>query len=690
MTVVYPKKWIRQFSSILAIIIVICIFFFYFSHQDIKKYDDVLNSEAKNVSQMPLTLTAVNGKTNTKEESSSVGQKQQQSDENNKDTKRQQDTKQTNTSKSNQQKIQGKKKNNKQSTKEQEKSSTTQQRTEHGTGDNKNNSAGKRGDSKEIIAGEEDTNPYFTTSIQDGETVSKSKYHFTITQKNPKKKVLQTEVIVNGVTKEDFSGQVRLKQGKNKIKIQVTYDDSKNSNVERNYTVYYEENKLIIHTDLKETKTSNRTIQFYANAYFNEEQFDAHVKLDGEALVKNTEGKYVASLKTGLNNFIITAKRNGEHAKKIITVQYEKKKARIHFETDLKNQQTTSAELSFYAKASKDGKNISMKATLNGERMEEKNNIYFDLLKEGKNIVVLSASADGSVEKETYTVYYTEPGDTSQTTVPDDKNGPTIETDLKNGTQVYGSIKNIIVRASDINGKRIQANGVSVKVNGQGIGFIWDDSEKTSYKLKLREGKNTVVIKAWDEEGRITTKTYTVYAKNVDEGKKIGHATISVEATTVGLGYLIKPTTVEIHEGEKGSYVLDQLLRKYRFSYTNTGTLDSNFYLAGISKVGMSTKLKVPQDLAELVKKSSSFYDETSFDENSLGEFDIANGSGWMYSINGEYPNYGFSDAYFLDGDIIRIRYTLHYGSDINGAGATGNNLNSATGGNGNGWGKEW
>lgn len=686
----YPKKWIRKFSRILAIIIVICIFFFYFSHQDIKKYDDVLNSEAKNVSQMPLTLTAVNGKTSTKEESSSVGQKKQQSDGNNTDIKSKNDTKQKNTSQSNQQESQGKKKNENQSAKEQEKSSSTQQRTEHGTGNNKNNSAGKQDDSKEIIAGEEDTNPYFTTSIQDGETVSKSKYHFTITQKNPKKKVLQTEVIVNGVTKEDFSGQVRLKQGKNKILIQVTYDDSKNSNVERNYTVYYEENKLIIHTDLKETKTNTQTIQFFANAYFNEEQFDAHVKLDGEALVKNTEGKYVASLKPGFNNFIITAKRNGEQAKKIIAVQYEKKKARIHFETDLKNQQATSAELSFYATASAKGKRVSMKATLNGEIMEEKNNIYFDLLKEGKNIVVLSASVNGSVEKETYTVYYAEPVDTSQSQVPDDKNGPTIETDLKNGTQVYGSIKNIFVRASDANGKRIQANGVSVKVNGQGIGFIWDDSEKTSYKLKLREGKNTVVIKAWDEEGRITTKTYTVYAKNVDEGKVIGQATISVEATTVGLGYLIKPTTVEIHEGEKGSYVLDQLLRKYGFSYRNTGTLDSNFYLAGISKVGMSTKLKVPQDLAELVKKSSSFYDETSFDENSLGEFDIANGSGWMYSINGEYPNYGFSDAYFLDGDIIRIRYTLHYGSDINGAGATGNNLNSATGGNGNGWGKEW
>ena len=54
-----------------------------------------------------------------------------------------------------------------------------------------------------------------------------------------------------------------------------------------------------------------------------------------------------------------------------------------------------------------------------------------------------------------------------------------------------------------------------------------------------------------------------------------------------------------------------------------------------------------------------------------------------MYSVNGDFPNYGFSDAYFLDGDVVRIRFTLSYGKDINGFGANG-------GGSAGDWNKEW
>lgn len=62
-----------------------------------------------------------------------------------------------------------------------------------------------------------------------------------------------------------------------------------------------------------------------------------------------------------------------------------------------------------------------------------------------------------------------------------------------------------------------------------------------------------------------------------------------------------------------------------------------------------------------------------------------------MYSINGDYPNYGLADAYFLDGDVIRIRYTLFYGYDINGGGAMGNGSNADEGENtSEKWNKEW
>ena len=92
---------------------------------------------------------------------------------------------------------------------------------------------------------------------------------------------------------------------------------------------------------------------------------------------------------------------------------------------------------------------------------------------------------------------------------------------------------------------------------------------------------------------------------------------------------------------------------------------------------------QIPDDLWLLVEEASTRANREEYDPHSLGEFDFANGSGWMFSINGDYPNYGFSDAYFLDGDVVRIRYTLHYGKDIAGFGGMG-------GGSGSNWDKEW
>lgn len=580
----------------------------------------------------------------------------------------------------------------------------SQQRTPEGTGHRsdvaKQEKPGEQAGSKEtadapakeIVVGEKDTNPYFTTSITDGETVTKALYRFSITQKNPDSKVLQTVVTVNNILQTDFDGAVELQQGANTIIVQVTYDDKKAEVVERSYTVYYEENKLVIRTNLQDGLITNtRRIQFTAVAMFNESTHAVVATLDGETLVQNDEGLYEAALHEGINEFVLRAEKDSEKAEKRIRITYEKKIQHVDFNTDLKNAQVSSAELFFTAQATVDGKEIPMEAMLNNEALEEVDQTYYDLLQPGKNTVVLSATVDGEKEQETYTIYYQEPEETANSTVPDDKDGPKIVTDLKNGVQIRGSIKNMMIWATDSSGKQLPASGVAVTVNGKTGQMIWADSEKISYKLKLREGKNTVVVKAWDSEGRITTKSYTAYAKNIDEGKVIGTATISVEATTVGLGHLIEPTKVELHEGEKGSYVVDQLLRANGYTYVNTGTLDQNFYLASIAKAQLMSKVKIPSDLAKLVEQNAQFFDEASYSPNVLGEFDFSNGSGWMYSINGDYPNYGLADAYFLDGDVIRIRYTLFYGYDINGGGAMGNGSNADEGENtSEKWNKEW
>lgn len=50
---------------------------------------------------------------------------------------------------------------------------------------------------------------------------------------------------------------------------------------------------------------------------------------------------------------------------------------------------------------------------------------------------------------------------------------------------------------------------------------------------------------------------------------------------------------------------------------------------------------------------------------NNLYEFDCGNGSGWMYCVNGWYPNYGCSRYQVKDGDVIEWHYTCDLGRDL-------------------------
>lgn len=48
-----------------------------------------------------------------------------------------------------------------------------------------------------------------------------------------------------------------------------------------------------------------------------------------------------------------------------------------------------------------------------------------------------------------------------------------------------------------------------------------------------------------------------------------------------------------------------------------------------------------------------------------LYEFDAGSTSGWMYKVNGWFPNYGCSSYYLSDGDVIEWVYTCDLGADV-------------------------
>lgn len=51
----------------------------------------------------------------------------------------------------------------------------------------------------------------------------------------------------------------------------------------------------------------------------------------------------------------------------------------------------------------------------------------------------------------------------------------------------------------------------------------------------------------------------------------------------------------------------------------------------------------------------------------NIYEFDCGPTSGWSYSVNNWFPNYGISKYELKDGDIVEILYTCDLGHDIGG-----------------------
>ena len=105
-------------------------------------------------------------------------------------------------------------------------------------------------------------------------------------------------------------------------------------------------------------------------------------------------------------------------------------------------------------------------------------------------------------------------------------------------------------------------------------------------------------------------------------------------------GWILKPIEVTFYEGES---VFNVLLRTCKqqgihMEYTNTPMYNSA-YIEGI---------------------------------HNLYEFDCGERSGWMYCVNGWFPNYGCSRYALKEGDIVEWKYTCDLGSDIDGGYAVG------------------
>ena len=143
--------------------------------------------------------------------------------------------------------------------------------------------------------------------------------------------------------------------------------------------------------------------------------------------------------------------------------------------------------------------------------------------------------------------------------------------------------------------------------------------------------------------------------KKIDEKKK-ETCTIMIECSTILQnmdeltpgkeevvpedGIILPVTEVEFSKGESVFDVLQRVCRENKIHMESSFTpLYNSAYIEGI---------------------------------NNLYEFDCGSLSGWMYSVNGWYPNYGCSRYELEKGDVIEWHYTCDLGYDVGGGYAVG------------------
>lgn len=560
-----------------------------------------------------------------------------------------------------------------------------------GTGGNdKNNKKpnhGNSGNKNKDKNGKKDQQ-YFRTTIENGGTVTKADYSYEIEQLTDLK-VRKTENTLNDGKTTAYRGSLSLAHGENKILVAVTYQqkDGTEFTVSKEYTIYYDEEKLLIQTNLSDQTVKSDHISFRAWAQLGKETFALTATVNGSTLNADENWNYKdVPLQEGENQIILDAEKDGKSEQQVYTITYERpQNQNIRFDTDLEDKEVHKKKYRFYAQAFMGSDKVAdLTVWMNGTQLSPTDGDNYEvLLEEGENQITLHAEKDGSSEEVTYTVTYVK-----QNSGDGDGEGnveaPRVTCTLgDSGASLEMQRKSLSfqVQASDYHGNGLGADNISISCfgdNGDNItGLIWENSGDVSYHIELSKGYNTMVITVTDAEDNTTELTYSIFCTAAESGERIGTVHISVEATTVGSGILLSQD-VDIYEGETAAETVVRMLQNNGYSVDYTGNYETGFYLARISSESNFVTGNIPEDLrTKLEEHGFEIYD---FTPNSLGDYDFTKGSGWMYQVNGVYPNYGLSDYCFQNGDTLRLRFTLAYGADIG---------QDMTGGSDD-WGYEW
>ena len=137
-----------------------------------------------------------------------------------------------------------------------------------------------------------------------------------------------------------------------------------------------------------------------------------------------------------------------------------------------------------------------------------------------------------------------------------------------------------------------------------------------------------------EDDEKYTRKTVTMHIRCDTAVAKGMHKDPVWAGVVPASGVILATTTFDIEENTTVFDILREACRKYNIHMQYTGTA-SSCYIQGI---------------------------------NNLYEFDGGRWSGWMYSVDGVYPNYGAGVYFLKPGEVVEWNYTCDLGRDLPGA----------------------
>lgn len=160
---------------------------------------------------------------------------------------------------------------------------------------------------------------------------------------------------------------------------------------------------------------------------------------------------------------------------------------------------------------------------------------------------------------------------------------------------------------------------------------------------------------------------------SADTQKKIT-VTMTIERFTIGQGFLVEPTNVEVKEGATVKDVMEKLAQEKNVKINATSST-YGYYLDSISYADTG-KLNIPQSILDMPSIDVDYgygpqhYDaptNTSTnalfeDEQKLGGGSYTDLAGWMYGINNVESSVGMDSQPVKDGDVVRLQFSVYAG----------------------------